>query len=33
MGDVDSRAVKYLSDVAKTLESMEKDWPYKPRNW
>jgi len=29
MGDVDSRAVKYLSEVAKTIESMEKDWPYK----
>ena len=29
MGDVDSRAVKYLSEVVKTLESMEKDWPYK----
>jgi D-sedoheptulose 7-phosphate isomerase len=29
MGDVDTRAVKYLSEVAKTLGSMEKDWPYK----
>ena len=29
MGDVDLRAVRYLDEVARTLESMEKDWPHK----
>ena len=29
MGDVNSRSVKYLDEVAKTLEHMEKDLPFK----
>src|SRR5512136_546365 len=29
MTDVSTRSVKYLDDVAKTLEKMEKDMPYK----
>jgi len=29
MGDIDLRAVKYLDEVAKTLEKMEKDFPFK----
>jgi D-sedoheptulose 7-phosphate isomerase len=29
MGDVNPRAVKYLDEVAKTLERMEKDLPFK----
>lgn len=29
MGDIDSRTVRYLEEVAKTLQSMEKDLPYK----
>ena len=29
MGDIDSRTVRYLEEVAKTLERMEKDFPVK----
>ncbi len=29
MGDVDSRATKYLDEVAKTLEKMEREFPFK----
>jgi len=29
MGDVDSRAARYLIEVTKTLETMEKDFPFK----
>ncbi len=29
MGDVDARAVKYLNEVVKTLEAMERDFPSK----
>lgn len=29
MTDVSTRSVKYLDDIAKTLEKMEKDMPYK----
>jgi D-sedoheptulose 7-phosphate isomerase len=29
MGDVNSRSVKYLDEVAKTLEHMEKDLPFR----
>jgi D-sedoheptulose 7-phosphate isomerase len=29
MGDIDSRASRYLIEVTKTLETMEKDFPFK----
>ncbi len=29
MGDIDSRATKYLIEVTKTIETMEKDFPFK----